>query len=88
MINALLFAVQGLIGALIAVLLWSEKWSDLVKFESLRHLIVGSIAGYIYWLLHSTYDFPNMIMATVSGYFAKDFLESIFERLKKFMSNE
>lgn len=80
------FTALGFIGGLLYVLIWAKSWSDLKTFESIRHLIVGAIAGYIYCLLHSKYSFPDTIMAIVSGYFGVDFLSALFEKFKQKVS--
>jgi hypothetical protein len=56
---------------------------DLTKFCALRNYVVGAIGGYIYYYLHSDYNFPNGFIAIVFGYFSKDIIESLFERMKK-----
>jgi hypothetical protein len=82
-VQTLHFIIQGVIGAFLATLFWAKSWSDLKSFESLRHILVGAIAGYIYSILYSEYNFPNLIVCTVMGYFGKDALEAIFEKFKK-----
>jgi len=79
----LLFAFHGLIGAFLATLFWSEKASDLKSYKAIRNYLIGAIAGYIYFWLHSEYNFPNALMTIVFGYFGKDILESLFERFRK-----
>jgi hypothetical protein len=83
MIEVLLFTAHGLIGALLATLLRARKVKDLTRFGSIRNYIVGAIGGYIYYYLHSDYNFPNSVMTIVFGYFSKDLIESLFERMKK-----
>jgi uncharacterized membrane protein YeaQ/YmgE (transglycosylase-associated protein family) len=79
-LQVLHFVFQGALGAFLATLFWAEKWSDLKSFKSLRHILVGAIAGYIYSILYSEYNFPNLIVAVVVGWMGKDALEAIFER--------
>lgn len=81
-LQVLHFVFQGVIGAFLAVLFWSKSWRDLTTFESLRHLIVGAILGYIYSILYSEYNWPNLIMATVFGWMGKDAIEAVVERFK------
>jgi hypothetical protein len=38
--------------------------------------------GCIYYFLHSQCSFPNTVMRIIVGYFGKDFLEALFERLR------
>jgi len=61
---ALHFSFHGMIGALLHIF---EKRIK-KPYEILRHLICGSIMGYIYFLLYSQYTFPNLLMAIIWGY--------------------
>ncbi|MEM3964871.1 MAG: hypothetical protein QW584_04015 [Thermofilaceae archaeon] len=81
--NTLKFVVLGAVGAILYILVWSKNFRDLVKYESFRHIAVGALAGYIYSILYSEYSFPDSVMATVVGYFGPDFVEALFEKLKK-----
>jgi len=82
-LNELLYFVfTGFLGGLAYVLLKSQKWEDLKKFMMVRRVIIGAIAGFIYFFLWSDYDFPNTIMSFVSGYFGCDFIESLVKRFK------
>jgi len=76
------FIFQGALGAFLATLFWAESWGDLKKFESVRHILVGAIAGYIYSILYSEYNFPNLIVATIVGWMGKDALEAVLDRFK------
>jgi len=83
MIDALMFAIHGLIGAFLATLFWAKEAKELASFEAVRNYVVGFIAGYIYFLLSPERGLPGMLMAVVFGYFGKDLIESLFERLRK-----
>jgi len=76
------FMLMGFLGALLYVLIWAKRASDLKSFEALRHIVIGVIVGYIYSVLHSNYDFPNAIMSLVAGYFGVDFIQALVERFK------
>jgi uncharacterized membrane protein YeaQ/YmgE (transglycosylase-associated protein family) len=82
--DVLIFVIHGFLGALLATWLWAKSFKDLYSFEAVRNYIVGLIIGYVYSLLHSQYNFPNAVMSIVAGYFGKDFIEAVFERLKSF----
>ena len=82
MAQTLHFIFQGALGAFLATLFWAESWGDLKKFESVRHILVGAIAGYIYSILYSEYNFPNLIVATIVGWMGKDALEAVLDRFK------
>jgi len=82
--DVLIFIMHGFLGSLLATLMWSKSAKDLYSFEAVRNYVVGLIIGYVYSLLHSHYNFPNAVMSIVAGYFGKDFIEAVFERLKNF----
>ena len=79
--EAILFTLHGLLGAFIAVLMRAYSWRYLKTWSAIKYCLLGAIAGYIYWWLHSDYNFPNAVMTIVVGYFAKTFLEDLFQRL-------
>ena len=82
MSEILFFVCSGLAGALLYVLMWARSASELKGFSTLRYLMIGALAGYAYYFLHTEYDFPNALMAIVAGYFADDFLEALVERMR------
>jgi len=69
---------MSILGGCAYILFW--KITD--KYEVARHLGLASIAGIVYSILHSDYNFPNAVMGFVVGWFAPDFLESLVERWK------
>jgi len=81
-LDALYFAFMGLLGSILYIFIWSKSFDQLKSFESVRHLVVGVIVGYLYSILHSDYNFPNAVMSCVAGYFGVDFVQGLFERLK------
>lgn len=76
-----LFIVHGLLGGILWLFIhwvWTKK-------AIAQHTVVSAISGYLYWCLHSEYNFPNSVMAIVSGYFSVDFVKQIMENaFKKF----
>jgi len=82
-LELLYFSAMGFLGGLAYVLLMSEKWEDLKKFKMIRRLIIGAIAGIVYFFLWSDYNFPNTIMSFISGYFGCDFIETLVSRFKQ-----
>jgi len=74
-LEVVLFVFHGLLGGILWLFVnwqWSRK-------PVLQHTIVSAISGYVYWLLHSEYNFPNSVMTVVSGYFSVDFVKHVFE---------
>jgi len=84
MIEPLIFALHGLLGAFLYISVWKVK----EKYEILRHSIVGAGMGYFFFLLHTQYTFPNVIMAIVFGYFGIDIAERVFEVLRPLKREE
>lgn len=69
----LYFIFNGLVGGVLWLFthwVWTRK-------AIAQHTIVSAIAGYLYWLLHSEYNFPNGVMSIVSGYFSVDFIKQL-----------
>ena len=79
----LYFIILGVVGGATHVIVKAEKWTDLQKFGSFKRTILGAIIGGIYYLLYSDYNFPNMVMAWVTGYMGTDFIQTIITRLSK-----
>lgn len=77
-----MFVFHGILGALLHVLVHAEKPSDLKEFTNIRNILVGGIAGYIYYVMHTSYNLPDSAVAIVFGYFARDLIEATFERIK------
>jgi uncharacterized membrane protein YeaQ/YmgE (transglycosylase-associated protein family) len=73
---------MGGLGAFLSVLIWAKELKEVYSFYSLKSIVIGFIVGYIYSILNANYNFPDLIMSCVAGYFGKDFIESLFERLK------
>jgi len=82
LIDAILFSFHGFLGGVLWLLV-NWKWR---KKEVAQHTIVSTIAGYIYYLLHSEYNFPNSVIAIVVGYFSVDFVRNVFKRFKSFLT--
>jgi len=72
-----LFIIMGFLGGLAHALIISKKWEDLKKFTTARRVIIGAIVGFLYFFMWSEWNFPNAIMAWVSGYWGTTFIEEI-----------
>jgi len=79
-LDVIIFAFNGIIGALLNVLMWSNSIQDLKSFNAIKILLIGSITGYIYWWAHSEYNLPDGLMGIVAGYTSEDFIEWILEK--------
>jgi len=78
LLEIIIFVFNGLIGAVLRELLEDKKRE---KESIIKVLLVGAISGYIYYLLHTEYNFPNHLMTIVFGYFSYDILPRIFKSL-------
>ena len=74
------FIILGFVGSTAYVLLNSESYADLFKFDSVKRYIVGILVGGIYNILYSDYNFPNSIMCFVAGYTGIHFIEGLVNR--------
>jgi len=82
-VTVVTFVGLGTVGGIANTLIWAESWADLKKFSTFKTTVLGSVAGLLYYFLHTEYNFPNFIMSLVSGYFGKDFVQGIMEKFKK-----
>lgn len=82
-LQILYFVVLGLLGGFVAVLLPAKGFSDLTTFASVKRYVVGGIVGGLYFMLYSQHNFPNFIMAFISGYSGTDFINKLLDRMKK-----
>jgi len=82
-IITLYFVLIALLGGIAFVVFESKTWEDLRKYKNVRHLILAGIAGFVWFLLHSKWGFPNAVVAFIVGWFAPTFLESFMKRVKK-----
>jgi len=76
-----MYVVMGVLGSILYILMWSKNLCDVKSFEALRHILIGGIVGFVYYYLHTDYNFPNGIMSLVAGYMGPDFVEALVERL-------
>jgi len=77
--DALIFAVHGLIGAVLYVLFWRVK----EPYEIARHCVVGACVGYAFFFAHTQYDIPNLLVAIFLGYAGIDIVEAVFEKVRE-----
>lgn len=79
LLEIIIFVFNGLIGAVLRELLEDKKRE---KESIIKVLLVGAISGYIYYLLHTNYNFPDSLMSIVFGYFSYDLLPRLFKSFK------
>jgi len=76
-------ALMGFLGGVTYCLVTAKSWRQFKEFRYSRRMMLGLIIGIVYCFLHSDYNFPNTIMAFVSGYMGTDFVSAIIEKLSK-----
>jgi uncharacterized membrane protein YeaQ/YmgE (transglycosylase-associated protein family) len=80
---------MGTLGSILYIFMWAKTSCDVKSFEAIRHIIVGTIIGFVYYYLHTDYNFPNGIMTLVAGYMGPDFVEALIEHFNsKFNEND
>jgi len=80
--SVFLFIMNAILGAFTNVLMWSKRVGDLATFRAFKHVVIGGIAGYVYWLLHEVHHVPDGVMSFVVGYVAEDFINWVARRFK------
>jgi len=78
--SLLIFVVNAIIGAFLNVLMWAKSWQEVRGFEAIKTVLIGAIAGYLYWFGHAEHGLPDGMMAIVVGYAGKDFVEWALEK--------
>jgi len=78
-----MFAFMGLLGGLAHSLLISKSWREFRSFKSFKLIVIGVIVGVVYFFCWSEWNFPNLVMAFVSGYAGPSFIESLTLRIRK-----
>jgi len=81
-IVTLYFVLTALLGGTAFVLFEAKEWADLRKFKTFRHLVLAAIGGFVWFLLHSEWGFPNAVVCFIAGWFAPSFLESFVRRVR------
>jgi len=82
------FIVSGLLGGLLYVLMWTKTTKELKDYNNIKRVFMGAIVGYVYFFLHSDYNFPNGVMAFVAGYMGTDFIEALMEKFSPFLKTK
>ena len=81
-ITLLYFSIMGFLGGVTYCLVSAKSWEELKTFHYSRRMILGAIIGFLYSFLHSDYNFPNFVMAFISGYAGTDFIQALIDKLK------
>jgi uncharacterized YccA/Bax inhibitor family protein len=75
------FTILGAIGGLAYILVNTNSLEEALQYRYMKHLVLGGIAGLMYYFLYSNYSFPDGVMAIVSGYASADFIPALARRL-------
>jgi hypothetical protein len=76
------FIGVGFIGGLTYVIMAAESWDDFKKFSSHKRLMLGAVIGFLYYYLHSDYNFPNAVMTWVAAYAGPAFVDNLISKYK------
>jgi hypothetical protein len=79
----LLFIVSGLLGGVASALIWAKSWGDLKKYETFRSIVLGTIGGFLYYLMHTEWSLPNGVVAFAFGYAFQDIIEGLIAKILK-----
>jgi len=80
-VEVLVFIVLGAIGGLAYILVNTNSLEEALQYRYIKHIILGGIAGLIYYFLYANYSFPDGVMAIISGYASADFIPALARRL-------
>ena len=87
--SIIIFTINGLLGGLVCALLHAKSFNEILTYTSIRAIILGAIAGYIYYYMFTEWNFPNSIMAFIFGYSFKDMFESLYVKYReKYMEKQ
>lgn len=81
-VKMLAFVVLGVIGACACALRSSSSYEELGTYANIQRVLMGAIAGFIYYFLWSDYDFPNTVMCIAAGYTGTDIIDGIVEKYR------
>lgn len=75
------FTMLGALGGLAYILVNAGSLEEALQYVYLKRIALGAIAGLAYYFLYVDYNFPDGLMAMVSGYAATDFIPALARRL-------
>ena len=80
--SVIIFTINGLLGGLTCALLHAKSFNEVLTYTSIRAIVLGAVAGYIYYYMFTEWNLPNSVMAFIFGYSFKDMLDSLYEKTK------
>jgi hypothetical protein len=81
--GALAFMVLGAVGGLAYILVNTDSLEEALQYVYIRRIALGAIAGLAYYFLYAGYNFPDGLMAMISGYAATDFIPALARRMSR-----
>jgi len=81
--EVLVFVALGALGGLAYILVNAGSIEEALQYIYIRRIALGAIAGLAYYFLYANYNFPDGLMAMVSGYAATDFIPALARRLSR-----
>ena len=80
LLSILWFIFLAFVGSFGSVVVNSDSWDDLRKYEAFRKYIIGAFVGLLYFYAYSDHNFPNSLMCILAGYSGTDFIQKLIER--------
>ena len=80
LVTVLTSTVIASIGGIGHAVAWSKSLKDLKKWEAVKRMILGAVAGFLYGLMRVEYGAPDGVVSFISGWFGVDFIESVIAR--------
>jgi hypothetical protein len=82
-VEVLVFIVLGAIGGLAYILVNTSSLEEALQYKYMKHIVLGGIAGLIYYFLYTGHGFPDGMMAIITGYASADFIPALARRLTR-----
>ena len=80
--SILLFAFMGFLGGLTHALIVCKTFFEFRRYKGIKLITIGAIVGVVYYMCYSEWNFPNGVMAFISGYAGPSFIESLTLRVR------
>jgi len=78
----LYYVLVALVGGIMFIFFESRTWEDLRRYRNVRHLVLAAGAGFLWYLFHSEWGWPNAVVAFLAGWTGPTFIESMVKRLR------
>ena len=86
MVNELMFSIHfvmmGILGGIARLFIQAKSKEDLVEFSNIRILVLGPIAGVVYYNMHVSWGVPDSVICFFFSYAFIDIVERLAEIIK------